>query len=193
MEPPKPAPQPALADAFGLRIEACNGTSWEGLKVELCRTEANVVLASEHHLLAAAVPEASAWAAARGWKSLWSPATSGARARDSQGGTAIFARDYLGLRPPEDLVRSSESPGCLVRGRVTAGVLDSPGLRGISLYSVYLWCKQGLSEANCSILEKVGLHASSRGGQFVIGGDFNVTPQYLEHFGFAKQLGATTI
>ena len=40
MEPPKPAPQRALADAFGLRIEACNGTSWEGLKEELCRTEA---------------------------------------------------------------------------------------------------------------------------------------------------------
>ena len=62
----------------------------------------DIFIIQEHRLPARDIPEASAWALKRGWKSLWSPAVEGTPGdrRTTHGGVAIMVRKWLGLTVP---------------------------------------------------------------------------------------------
>ncbi len=115
-------------DEFRLLVETANTTGWAALKRRLLDTRAHVLLAQETWVTQAAIPAASEWARRRGWKAVWSPA----RVTENGGtsaGVAIFARDYLGLRYPDNESHEVEP------ARIVAAVMEIPGARPIWLAS----------------------------------------------------------
>ncbi len=99
-------------EQFALSIESVNTTGWRALQRQLVDSGAHAVMAQETWVTQDAIPAASAWAKRRGWKSIWSAAKPGPNGGAS-GGTAVFARDYLGLRypPPPPRARTSGAQG----------------------------------------------------------------------------------
>ncbi len=106
---------------YGLKYEAVNPTGWKGLKRRIQRSSADVLLVSETWIGEEAIARASQWAARRGWKSLWAPADRTDKGGVSSG-TAVLARDWLGLRyPPEGRTSLARLPR-LCRGGRRAGI-----------------------------------------------------------------------
>ena len=57
--------------------------------------------------------------------------------------------------------------------------MNVPGGDSVHLCSIYLHHMQGLSDINLSILSHAATARDVWGGSFVLGGDFNLTPQLL--------------
>ncbi len=181
-----PSARPAATDLFALRVESVNSTGWKGLQKRLAATKAHVVLAQETWLTPDSIPAASAWAKRRGWKSVWSAAVPGPNGGAS-GGTAIFARDYLGLRYP---------PGGThewVAGRAVAAVLDAPAMRPLLLISCYLVHGIGPAQANLDILAEIGRRrrAAAEDYEVCMGGDINMEPPDFAATGFDVEMDAS--
>ncbi len=182
-------------ELFALTVDTANSTGWAPLQRYLLKTDAHVVLGQEHHLRGEGVAAASQWSRKRGWKSLWVEAEPG-DGGGTRGGVAIFARDHLGLaRPPW----GDEQ---VIPGRAAAAVLEAPGHRPLLIFSVYLRDGEGMSAANRAIMAAVGTcvqrmgHGSedyeSRASAmpFMIGADFNNTPEDVVATGFLEEVGA---
>ncbi len=180
---------------FALVAETANATGWLPLQRHLLRTSAHVVMAQEHHLRGEAVAAASSWARRNGWKSLWVEAEPGEGA-GTRGGVAVLARDFLGVaRPPwgDEMVTP---------GRAVAATVEAPGHRPIVFVSAYLRDGEGMSAANRAIVASIGacLQKLGHGGEsyearanampFVLGADFNCTPEELVGSGILARLGA---
>ncbi len=147
-----PRQTPADEGHFALRIEAANTTGWRPLQRRIRTTTAHVLLVQETWLTQDAIHAASSWARRNGWKSVWSAAVPGPNGGAS-GGTAILARDYLGLRfPPSG---SHE----WVPGRAVAAVLDAPEHRPMILVSTYFYHGVGPGAANLEMMATIGRKA----------------------------------
>ena len=174
-------------EEFSLHVVTANGTTWESLRVFLQQTSAHVVLGQEIHIMGSKVDEASQWAAKRGWKSVWSPALKGKGEHGTSGGVVILAKSFLGLMEPPG------QEAQVVPSRVVSAVVEAPATRPIQVYSAYLTNGEGLSEANVDILRRTGKHATTSGRAFIIGGDFNVSPELMAGSGFAEEMKATLV
>ncbi len=175
-------------DTFALKVESVNTTGWKALQRRLTATSAHVVLAQETWLTPDAIHAASAWAKRNGWHSIWSAAVPGP-CGGASGGTAIFARDFLGLRYP---------PGGShewVPGRAVAAVLDAPAMRPILLVSCYLVHGIGPAPANLSILAEIGRRKRAAADEYemFMGGDVNMEPPDFAATGFAEQMDAAVL
>ena len=60
-------------------------------------------------------------------------------------------------------------------------------------YSTYLECGLGLEGRNCDILTAIGLHIKGHGRHFVIGGDFNLTPQEMRESIWPESFGGVVV
>ena len=109
-------------------------------------TKANIVLAQEHHIPRAGIPEASATMGKIGWKSAWAAASAACKGKakgskkvePTQGGTAVFVRDFLGLATLDR--EHKEGRDCeIVPGRLCGAKVGLPGGRSLACYSIYLW------------------------------------------------------
>ena len=154
---------------FALRVESVNTNGWRALQRRIVSTEAHVILAQETWILPDAVAEASMWAANKGWKSLWAPAATGPGGGAS-GGTAIFVRDFLGLRFPQ------HGSHVWHPARACVGIVDVLGLRPFLAVAVYCHVGTGPCGDNITLLENVGaaMKAQGDGWQCFVGGDFNM-------------------
>ncbi len=173
---------------FQLRVESANTTGWRALQRRLVATRAHVLLAQETWLSQDAVHAASAWAKRNGWKSIWAAAVEGPNGGAS-GGTAIFVRDYLGLRYPPD------GPHVWVPGRVVAAVLDVPEHRPMLVVSAYLIHGIGPAPANLDILSRMGQRIRAVGEEYevVVGGDFNMEPPDFMATDFHTEIDAEVL
>ena len=63
----------------------------------------------------------------------------------------------------------------------------------ILVVSLYIFCVEGLSDANLSILSKVGSLVSASLSSCIIGGDFNVEPSVLGDCEFVETLGVQVV
>ncbi len=181
-------PRAAGTEPHALRVETANTTGWKGLKRRLRRSAADVILAQETWVEASFTSQAARWAASRGWKSIWCPATRGAGGGISAG-AAVLARDWIGLRyPPVGGYVWSEARAC-------AAVVDAPGHRPWIAVAAYCIHGQGASEANCAILAQVGakFRALGEGWSLVMGADFNMEPAELIRTGFPDELTADVV
>ncbi len=159
------APNAAGGEKFQLVVETANTTGWSQLKRRLEETSAHVLLAQETWVLQASVPAASAWAKARGWRSVWAPATCTKRGGTSAG-VAIFARDFMGLHP---------KPGrshVVHPARVVAAVLEAPAQREMLLMSCYLKHGRKAGGENATVLANIEAEVEAHGQEevCVIGG-----------------------
>ena len=170
----------------GLKIENTNSTSWEALKVRLSNSDADVIVAEEHHCLEHTIDERSTAAKALGWKSSWSAAIptdpdNPYDARCSSGGVAIFVRKYLGLTPTKKGVVDE-----LVQGRLLAGRVSAPGLGSVVVYAAYLHTGLGLVGENVDILDKIKCHNDCHNSPWVVAADWNMEPYALGESGVCK-------
>ncbi len=179
---------PADEERYQLVIETANTTGWEQLKRRLESTTAGVLLAQETWILQSAVPAASAWARARGWRSVWAPAAVTKKGGTSAG-VAVFARDYMGLHP---------MPGrshIVHPARAVAAVLEAPGQREALLMSCYLKHGRKAAGINAAILSDIEDEINSQGeeGVCIVGGDMNMEPHELLATELDRNVGATVL
>ena len=64
----------ANKESYALKVVTVNSTAWGPAKKFLLVTDANVIFLQEHRLVQGAIAEASRWAEAQGWSSIWGPA-----------------------------------------------------------------------------------------------------------------------
>ncbi len=175
-------------ERFALRVITANTTAWGPLKSLLLRTDADVVLAQEHHLPHFCLAEASDWARRHNWHSIFLPAmetTSGGWSA----GVAILARPHAALSAPRI---GSET---VVPSRIVAACIEPPGHRQCLVISAYLQDGEGLSAVNLGHLAAMGTCISMHGPchPFIAGGDYQVKPEDVAQVGFGDQVGATLI
>ena len=150
-------------------------------------TSAHVVFGAETHTIGEHTAAASQWAKRHGWKSLWEDALPGAQQSYSVGGVAIFVRSYLGLGPPP------AGDVSVVKGRVIAALINTPGTHGFVGYARYLHVSEGLTKRNLAILSAVGEHIAAHGRPFIFGADFNFSPTVLATASFASKVSAQIV
>ena len=63
--------------------------------------------------------------------------------------------------------------------RMTASSIDVPGLGPVLAIALYLRVGEGLSKANLQLLADVAVLIEEVGGDFIVGGDFNMGPEVL--------------
>ncbi len=171
-------------EPFTLRLITANTTGWGPLQRLLLTTEASVIFAQEHRLFEGALPGASAWARKRGWKSIWAPATLGPNGGASAG-TVVLVRDHVGLRHPD------KGNAEVVRGRITAAVIEPPACRPFMGYSAYFHDGQGLSRANLGLAAAIGEHWQAQEDSslpVVVAADFNMELATFAQTGLADKL-----
>ncbi len=186
--PGHPPERAANGDAFALRVITANTTSWGPLKTLLCRTDADIVLVQEHHLPPFHLAEASDWARRHQWHSIFLPAER-TQAGGWSAGVAIIARPHAALSAPRI---GSET---VVPSRVLAACVEPPGHRQTLVISAYLKDGAGLSAMNLGYLAAVGTCINMHGPNypFVVGGDFQISPEEIARTGFRDHVGATLI
>jgi hypothetical protein len=84
-------------------------------------------------------------------------------------------------------------PEIVVPSHAVAARVEAPGCRPFVAVSAYLQDGEGLGKTNMAMLQRIGLCITAQGEDtaFVIGGDFQATPQQLAATGYAGQMGAT--
>ncbi len=172
----------------GLLIETCNSTSWGPLKRHLRRTNADVVLAQEHHIGPGEVPAKSAWAVRAGWHAVFAPAMQG-EGRGWRAGVAIMARPHVGLSLPR------VGSHIVIPHRAVAATIEPQGYRPMTLVSLYLEDGKGVGPDNLEHLASVGAFVKSQGEDmpYVVGGDFQAAPADVANTAFASQLNGELV
>ena len=154
------------------------------MKTLLQNTEAHLVCGQELRVLADDLPAASAWALRRGWHAVWVAAAPSLAGGPSSGGVAMFARDWIGLRPYEAVQGDG---GSVAPHRLVAAVAEADGYNQILVGSGYLQSGEGTNEANLDILGRWGQTAGRWGGAWLLGADFQNTPSEISGTGFHEE------
>jgi len=136
-------------EEFALRFMTVNVTSWGSAKELLLKTSANIVFLQEHKLVTDdEVATASSWANNNGWFSIWSRAQDGENSNNASGGTAVLAREGVGIR--EVTVETDQ------KHRVVAAVIEAPETPEFVGASAYFDDKlKGMKGSNASLLGSI--------------------------------------
>ena len=93
-------------------------------------------------------------------------------------GAAVAVRSSIGVANAKGLPYDCSPRGS--RGRVGVVWTDGVVRGGLMVISVYLWHSEGMSDRNLAILHAAGEAARRFGGPFIVGGDFNMSPEQME-------------
>ena len=162
-----------------------NSTSWGHLKSHLPWISADVILWQEHHL---ASPEdldrASEALQFMGWKCVLAPALQGKSFGSSSGGVGILVRDRYGLVPQLQLASSH---------RLVLAVMNLPSGKSLTIGSLY--CIDGLAMVgeNLRLLAEAASGVQHLGHPFVLGADFQNSPEVVESTGILARLDAVLV
>ena len=77
--------------------------------------------------------------------------------------------------------------------RLVAGLVQVPGQQEFVAYSGYFFCGQGMSEANCQILQRLGEHVQVHKKCFILGADFNMGSEVVLETGLCDRLDARLV
>ena len=106
-------------------------------------------------------------------------------AGSTSAGVGVAVRSHIGLG--ED---AAVQPPGEWRSRVAVRWMGGYAKGGIHLISVYLWHSEGLSVRNLQLLEVVANIIRVIVGPWILGGDFNITPEVLRASGWLALVGA---
>ena len=164
----------AVAETCPIRIVTVNATASGSLKSYLSTTDAHIVLAQEVKTSGEFSVQLKGWAKSAGWKVLVADAVFCQATKAHSAGVAVFVREWIGLGwPPGRGPTQHES-------RALVAMIDCPGIPAFLVASAYL--KTGIGGAapfNLQILEFIGQVVSSHRMPWVLGGDFQMSPQDL--------------
>jgi len=157
-------------------VNGCEGLSKHGYDDE---PKCYAVLNAEHHAMGTSFVDLQYRAKTLGWKLDGAEAT---RTDDGgrSAGTGIAVRSVYGLAPGSDLDEKCDVSPAGSAGRLSAAWTNAILPRGLLLISAYFWTGEGLTERNLRLLERAGDVARAFGGLFLIGADFNMTPEELD-------------
>ncbi len=170
-------------ELYALKVATANVTSWRSLTRLIRGVSADVVLVQEHKVTKGRLAERVAWLRRRGWNALMAAAEPGPNGGPSAG-TAVIARSHVGMSMP--LVGGET----IVGARAVAARLEPPGCRPFTAIAAYLHDGEGLGRANLELLRDVGAFITAQGKeeQFILGADFQVTPEELSATAFAQEV-----
>ncbi len=169
------------AEHFDVDVITFNGSgspqlvaALEALEGERKRVAA--VLAQEHLARIDAVADLQHAARQRGFKFAPCEAAQGKGGGPSAGvGIAVpLHRGWGGIQGPCWDLSPASSPGRLVGAWIQAGPKG-----GMFCFSAYLYTSEGMTSRNVGLLEAALSAASTCGGAWIIGADWNVTPKEL--------------
>ena len=127
-----------------------------------------------------AISRASNGAARFGWRATLSHAKRTA-ANASSAGCAVCVKKNIGMRPhPGDVV--IDGAQCRFHAAWVGGFLRG----GLHCCSIYLKDSEGASETNLGLLQEVAMFLSCLRGPWIVGGDWNMTPETLSSTRFAS-------
>ena len=165
-------------------IDTANANAWSTLRGYVARSAADVVVAQELKTLAgdATLSAEDALKTIR-WKGRIGPCTKGPGGGPSAG-TAIMTRQHVGMTMPT----CPYADECL--HRFVINKVAAICKRGIHIGSLYLTDTVGPSSPdNLKLLDYVASVLMAIKGPWIIGGDFNCTPQQLIETGFVELVG----
>ncbi len=139
--------------------------------------KAAVVLLQEHLARGDAVADLQHAARRCGFKLAPNEAAQG-KGGGPSAGVAIAVplhRGWGGIQGPVWDLSPAASPGRLVGAWVQAGPRG-----GMFCFTVYLWTSEGMSPRNVGLVEAALAAATTSGGAWIVGADWNVTPSELK-------------
>jgi exonuclease III len=154
-------------------IDTTNPNAWTtGKRQALSRSAADIILMQETKQRLIRIAQAKRQAEHLGWRAHFGPALV-TSAKGTSGGVAVVSRKGLGSTPHEIIPDA-------YKHRIGGAWISAVVKGGIHVFSVYLKDGQDLSETNAAILTQLAAAIGSVRGPWVVGGDWNMTPQTLK-------------
>ena len=163
-----------------------NGNSWRRAKEFLETDSAThleggklpIVFGQEHKLDEQWLGECSAAQRAKGWKVVGSPCSITDKLGHS-GGVYVAVPKPVELRKANGQASWDISPACSP-GRACMALMQVRGSNWLAVFSLYLWTGQNLSSnANAAILQEVVRWINKLGLCWIVGADWQNTPEQL--------------
>ena len=162
-------------------IDTVNANAWPNFAAYLQRTSADVVVGQEaKRRLGDEVDSAVQSMRAHKWRGNLHPCASGPAGGPSAG-TVVTVRQHLGLGLHDGVPDPDHHPSPRFQLQKVSAVCQA----GLHVGSAYLQDVIGpTAPANRELLERVAATLNSLGGPWILGGDFNATPEALRNTGF---------
>ena len=166
-------------------VVTANCNSWKSAADQLLpNCKSDYILLQETRISSAESGlRASGAARALGWKAVNSAAHRLPNARLGSGGCAVMRHKSGGIKDFTECCI-----GEALRHRICVAWVDGLVPGGFFIISVYLRDNEGLSPANASLLLAIETVTKSLKGPWVIGGDWNLSPETLEEAGWVNTI-----
>jgi len=164
-----------------------NTTGARNLKEFLKCTRADVVCAQELRVAGDKARSLVNWAHWNGWKAIVNDGMVSEETGWLSAGVGIFARSHLGLGHPQG------GPARTTDGRAVAAVVEIPGLPQMLVVAAYFRVGEKVSVGNLELMKEVGQWCAVRKMPFLIGADWNMSPNEVAGTSFAESLGGAIV
>ena len=156
-------------------IDTANANSWMTFEgAVLSKSCADVLLGQESKILTAdRLRSAETVARGQGWNPTLSLAHRTAADRGS-GGASVMVRRGSGITGMTDTLIQEG-----MRHRICISWVDAIVRGGVHCVSIWLRDSEGISPANMALLDELAVALGSLRGPWIIGGDWNLTPEVL--------------
>jgi exonuclease III len=147
----------------------------------LSRTAADISLLQETKLRNYRLATAKKQAEKLGWRAHFGPALV-TQQMGTSGGTAVMSRKGLGSKPHDTTLARHANRIC---GAWIGAVVKG----GVHCFSVYLKDSEGISDTNADVLTHLTALIAAVRGPWIIGGDWNVSPDTLRKSNWPSIVG----
>ena len=168
-------------------FDTVNPNAWGAGADYMKRTSADVILPQEVKLPEGEPCQAAEQAARNAkWKLAIEPCLVTAKGGRSVG-VAVVVRNYIGMSTP----KAVEASQCLhARGHFAMKRVAAMVKGGIHCGSAYLFSGVGVAaKCNLDLLDTMAFTLSGLVGPWIVGGDWNCTPEELRATGWLKKVG----
>ncbi len=171
-------------------VDAVNPNAWVGVSGHAKGTAADVVVAQEVRKRGKGRLDAERQLRSAGWRFAINNADLTDAGRLSAG-VGVGARSHLGMADGGEVDYSASMGGAAARYmRKWIGAMCRGG---VHVGSVYLRTNEGLTDANLNILQDIATDLAALTGPWILGGDWNVTPEALAASGWLSLVGGQVV
>ena len=170
-------------------IDTVNANAWTGTCAYLRATAADIVVAQEVRLAAEHCAGSEASLLSIGWRAALTPCLH-TEAGGKSAGVVVAVRKHVGMAGATPL--AGDWPQ--LDGRFDAKRIGAVAHGGITVATCYLHTGIGISaEANLNLLHAIAATLRPCAGNWLLGGDFNCTPDQLRATGWLELVGGSIV